>query len=138
MEEINRITIEANTLIDAALSNFQNKTINPLDKNVMSMCGDGSQTKSVQNENSKLVNLEEKKKFICASVRKLEQKDLIDLSRCIYRLGVADKLKYGADGARINLDTLADFTDLVVNQLYAQIKYKLEKNSMKNNHEGES
>lgn len=72
---------------------------------------------------------EEKKKFICSNVRKLDHKDLIDLGRCISRLGAADKLKYGADGARINLDTLLEHTDIVVNQLYAQIKYKLEKQS---------
>lgn len=71
--------------------------------------------------------LNDKKKYLCSNVRKLQKEDLIDIGKNIHRLGYGDKLKYNANGVQINLDQLGENSDSLINQIYSQAKHKIDK-----------
>lgn len=72
------------------------------------------------------VSMREKRTFICASAAKLLDEDTKEVAKLIKRLGLGDKLCYSADGARINLEPIADN---IINILYTQIQHKVSKNA---------
>lgn len=74
------------------------------------------------------LTLNQKKTYICTNIRTLQRNrdDLIDIGKTLKRGGYGANLKEGADGSRINLDCLGENSGVIINQLYAQIKHKID------------
>lgn len=79
------------------------------------------------------LTLHEKKRYVCENVRRLykDREHMIDIAKTIQRAGCLEHIKENAEGCLINLDTLGDQTEVIVNQLYFQVKHKLDKNVRK-------
>ena len=89
-------------------------------------------------EDTHTLSQTEKKIYICKYAKKLNKEDSVDVAKTLIRCGHRNNMKHSADGVRINLDTLPTGIDAtktientsseqVINQLYTQIKYKIEK-----------
>lgn len=85
-------------------------------------------------EDTQTLSQTEKKIYICKYAKKLNKEDSVDVAKTLIRCGLRNNIKHSADGVRINLDTLptdtGDVAVQVINQLYTQIKYKIEKPKM--------